>query len=195
MTSTRGSGARRTEKRAAILAGTRQLMLEQGYGAITFRSVATRAGVAAGLVQYYYPSLDDLFIAVLRNWTDGVIEQLTEAGQSDTPLRAVWQYANERPGTALIMEFVALANHRDTIREVIGEGGERVRKAMVAAVSAKWKDYQLDEDEFPPPAVLFLLSCIPRMVLLEENLGTFTGHAETVALIERFLDKVEPRSI
>lgn len=194
MTPARGGGARRTEKRAAILAGTEQLMLEQGYGVITFRSVATRAGVAAGLVQYYYPSLDDLFIAVLRSWTDGVIEQLTEAGRSDAPLRALWQYANDRTGTALIMEFVALANHKDAVREVIGEGGERVRRAMVAAVSTKWKDYQLDEDEFPPPAVLFLLSCIPRMVLLEETLGTYTGHAETVALIERFLDRVEPQN-
>jgi hypothetical protein len=41
--------------------------------------------------------------------------------------------------------------------------------------------------------VLFLLSCIPRMVHLEGALGTVTGHAETIGLVERFLDKVEPK--
>lgn len=189
---TRSSGARRTEKRAAILRGTEELMLEAGYGAITYRSVATKAGVAAGLVQYYYPSLDDLFIAVLRESTDRVIDRLTEATRSEAPLRAVWQYASNRTGTALLMEFLALANHRSAVRDVIGEGGERVRQALVTAVSARWEGYGLDAEGLPPPAVLFMLSCIPRMVLLEETLGTVTGHAETLALVEKFLDHVEP---
>jgi hypothetical protein len=30
------------------------------------------------------------------------------------------------------------------------------------------------------------------MVMLEESLGTQTGHAETLALVQRFLDHVEP---
>jgi AcrR family transcriptional regulator len=193
MTSNRRSGARRTEKLGAILRSTEQLMLEEGYGSVTYRSVATKAGVAAGLVQYYYPALDELFIAVLRQSTDRVIAELTEATRSEAPLRAVWQYANNRTGTALLMEFLALANHRSAVRGVIGEGGERVRRALVAAVSARWKDYGLDDESLPPPAVLFLLTCIPRMVVLEETLGTVTGHAETIAMVENFLDQVEPR--
>ena len=48
MTSSRSAGARRTEKLAAILRGTEQLMLEEGYGAVTFRSVPDKAGVSAG---------------------------------------------------------------------------------------------------------------------------------------------------
>jgi AcrR family transcriptional regulator len=188
----RGSGARRTEKLAAILRGTERLMLEEGYGAVTFRSVADQAQVAAGLVQYYFPAIDDLFIAVLRQSTERVIQELTEAGQSDAPLRAIWPYANNRVGTALLMEFLALANHRSAVRSVIGEGGERVRQALLAAVSSRWNDYGLDHQQIPPAAVLFLMSCIPRMIVLEETQGTFTGHAETVALVERFLDRVEP---
>ena len=30
------------------------------------------------------------------------------------------------------------------------------------------------------------------MVFLEETLGTLTGHAEALELVERFLDDVEP---
>jgi AcrR family transcriptional regulator len=186
------AGARRTEKLQAILVATEYLMLEQGYGSVTYRSVATKAEVAAGLVQYYFPSLDDLFVAVLRRGTDRVIEGLEAAARSKYPLRALWEYANNRSGTALLMEFMALANHRLGVGEVIGEGGERVRRAVVEAVSGCWPDYGLDEDALPPPALVFLLGAIPRMIHLEEGLGTFTGHAETVALVERFLDRIEP---
>ena len=186
------AGARRTEKLQAILAATEQLMLEQGYGSVTYRSVAARAEVAAGLVQYYFPTLDELFVAVLRGGTDRVIEGLEAASRSEHPLRALWEYANNRTGTALLMEFMALANHRPVVGDVIGEGGERVRRAVVDAVSGRWPAYGLDEDELPPPALVFLLGAIPRMVHLEEGLGTFTGHAEAVALVERFLNRVEP---
>ena len=186
------AGARRTEKLQAILAATEQLMLEQGYGSVTYRSVAARAEVAAGLVQYYFPTLDELFVAVLRGGTDRVIEGLEAASRSEHPLRALWEYANNRTGTALLMEFMALANHRPVVGGVIGEGGERVRRAVVDAVSGRWPAYGLDEDELPPPALVFLLGAIPRMVHLEEGLGTFTGHAEAVALVERFLNRVEP---
>lgn len=187
-----GSGARQSAKLQGILAAAEALMLDQGYGAVTFRSVADAAGVAAGLVQYYFPSLDDLFITVLRSATDRLIAGLRDAAQSDQPLRGAWAYANNAAGTALLMEFMALANHREAVRAVIGEGGERVRQALLASVQSRWATYGLDENSLPPAAVLFLLSCIPRMIYLEESLGTVTGHAEAIALVEHFLDRVEP---
>ena len=54
-------------------------------------------------------------------------------------------------------------------------------------------EYGLDDFELTPGATLFLLSAIPRMMHLEEALGTVTGHADTLTLVERFLDRVEPR--
>ena len=194
MHSARGVGARRSENLDAIIDSTLELMLEQGYAAVTYRSVATRAGVAAGLVQYYFSSLDDLFIAVLRRRTDEIIEALTEVTTAEQPLRAVWEYASNRTGTALLMEFMALANHRKAIAGVIGEGGERMRRALLDTLSAKWASYGSSEDDLSPPAALFLMFCIPRMAHLEESLGTFTGHAEAFAWVERFLDRVEPRT-
>ena len=143
MQSARGVGARRSENLDAIVQSTLQLMLEQGYAAVTYRSVAARAGVTPGLVQYYFPSLDDLFIAVLRRRTDEIIERLTEVTTAEQPLRAVWEYASNRTGTALLMEFMALANHRKAIGAVIGEGGERVRRALLEKLSAKWAELRV----------------------------------------------------
>jgi AcrR family transcriptional regulator len=167
-------------------------MLEEGYAAVTFRSVATAADVAPGLVQYYFPAVDDLFGAVLRHSTDRLIAELAAATRSERPLRAVWAYASDRRGSALLMEFLALGNHRPQVRRILGEGGERVRRALVEAVTARWEADGRDHRGVPAAAVLFLLAWIPRMVFLEETLGTLTGHAEALELVERFLDDVEP---
>lgn len=187
-------GAARSGRRALIVRSTEELMLEQGYAAVTYRSVATRAGVTPGLVQYYFPALDELFITVLRNGTDRVVDHLARTLQAQQPLRALWNYANSREGTALLLEFMALANHRKPIARVIGEGGERVRQAQLVALTTVWDRYAISDHSVTPAALLFLMSGIPRMIHLEETFGTFTGHTDAIALVERFLDRVEPRT-
>jgi hypothetical protein len=89
---------------------------------------------------------------------------------------------------------MALANHRTPIARVIGEGGERVRQAQLVALAKVWDRYGISDDSVTPAALLFLMSGIPRMIHLEEAFGTFTGHADAIALVERFLDRVEPRT-
>ncbi|WP_106401463.1 TetR/AcrR family transcriptional regulator [Actinocorallia populi] len=190
----RRAGSAGSRTRAVILRSTERIMLEQGYAAITYRSVATEAGVTPGLVQYYFPAIGELFVAVLRAGTDRIVERMARLPEAEQPLRAIWDYAGDRTGTALLMEFMALANHRKELGPVIGEGGERVRRAQSEALTRAWSRYGLSQDDLPPAALLFLMSCIPRMMHLEESFGTFTGHAETVALVERFLDQVEPRT-
>ena len=122
-------------------------------------------------MQYYFPTIDDLFLGLLRERTQGIIDRLSEATEADQPLRAVWEYASDEHGSALLMEFLALANHRKAIRDEIGEGGERVRQAQLKAVAARWPQYGIDEGEFPPPATVFLISAIPRMLQLERAVG------------------------
>jgi AcrR family transcriptional regulator len=180
-----GSATSRT--RLAILRSAERIMAEQGYAAVTYRAVAASAGVTPGLVQYYFPALDDLFIALLRADTDRLIDRLNRATRDGRPLRAVWDYASSTAGTTLMLEFMALANHRKAIGPVMGEGGERVRQAQLAAITAASERYQ-----FPPAVLAFLLTAIPRMISLEEAFGTTTGHQETIALIQHYLDEAEP---
>src|SRR2546423_15477812 len=115
MSSQRRVGSANSTTRAVILRSAEQVMLEQGYAAITYRSVAARAGVTAGLVQYYFPTLDDLFIAVLRTGTDRIVDEIDRVSQSDQPLHAIWDYASNPTGAALLVELMAAANHRKKI--------------------------------------------------------------------------------
>lgn len=189
----RRRGSTTSATRTTILDAAEKLMLEQGYAAVTYRVVAAQVNVAAGLVQYYFPTLDELFVALLQRNTDRVVEQIAATTQTQQPLRAIWRYASNKTGATLMMEFMALANHRKVVRKEIGRGGERVRLAQLDVLTERWSDYQLDFDELTPASLLFLMNSIPRMVLLEEAFGTRTGHIETIELIHRFLDRVEPR--
>jgi AcrR family transcriptional regulator len=116
MTSSRRIGATTSKTRAVLLTATEQLMLEEGYAAVSSRRVAARAGVKASLVHYYFPTLDDLFISVYRRRSEANLQRLVEDLQSDRPLHAIWEYANNPTGTALTSEFLALANQRKTIQ-------------------------------------------------------------------------------
>ncbi|HSA39912.1 MAG TPA: TetR family transcriptional regulator, partial [Mycobacterium sp.] len=52
--------------RDRLLEATARIIREEGYAAATSRRVAAEAGVKQALVYYYFPTMDDLFVEVLR---------------------------------------------------------------------------------------------------------------------------------
>ena len=100
------------EKRRRILDAAEEIMLKDGYAAISSRSVAAAVGIQAPLVHYYFQSLDDLFVAVLQRRAGRNVELMAEALASAEPLLAWWKLASDPRGTALFVELLAAANHR-----------------------------------------------------------------------------------
>jgi AcrR family transcriptional regulator len=178
-----------------LLDSAERLMLDEGYAAVTYRSVATKSDVTAGLVQYYFPTLDDLFIALLRRRSEGNLEKLLRRleDEADQPLRVLWEYSSDETTAALLMEFMALANHRKNIRTEIAEVIERSRKVQLDVISDRWNDLGVGIGELSPAALLFLLAGIPKMMLLESAFGISTGHPEIVSVVEQHLERAEPR--
>ena len=135
--SPRRVGAETSKTRDALLDCVETMMLEEGYASVSYRALAAKAGVTASLVQYYFPSLDDVFLAAIRRYSERNLEHLrsalAEAG--DDPLHAMWEYSwNEATG-ALITEFMALGNHRKSIRSEIADVTERMRKLQVEVLN------------------------------------------------------------
>ena len=80
------------EDETRLLDCVERLMLETGYAAVTYRAVAAKAGVTSGLVQYYFPTLDDLFVAAIRRRSEQNLERLADAlrdRRRPAPARAV----------------------------------------------------------------------------------------------------------
>ena len=94
-------------------------MLADGYAAVSSAArCQADAGVTPALVHYYFDTLDDLFLAVLRTGA-----QMRTPGPCCRPAahpRAVG-HSKDRAGTGLLMEFMALANHRKVIAVEIAD--------------------------------------------------------------------------
>jgi AcrR family transcriptional regulator len=185
-------GTETSKTRAILLDAAEQLMLEEGYPAVTSRQLAARAGLKPQLVHYYFRTMDDLFLALFRDRAAQGFARQASVMSSPQPLWALWELNRDPRGTALTMEFVALANHRKAIRSEIAVFAERYRAEQLAVLRAALARHQLDEAEYPPMVVTVLMTSVTRMLVIEEeSLGLSSGHAETVAFVEQFLERLE----
>jgi AcrR family transcriptional regulator len=173
-----------------LLSAALQLMLEEGYAAVTSRRVAARAGLKPQLVHYYFRTMDELFLALVQQGASHNIEKLKRVLASPQPLRGLWNLNTQE--TRLAVEFAALANHRPEIRAELGAHSERYRRMQVEALTSVVASYGIDCEAFPPAAVVVLVTAVSRILTMEtETLGVTTGHAEMMATVERMLDRYE----
>ena len=192
--SPRRVGAETSKTRDALLDCVEKMMLEEGYASISYRALAAKAGVTASLVQYYFPSLDDIFLAAIRRYSERNLEHLRTALQkrTDDPLHAMWDYSWGEATGALITEFMALGNHRKSIQSEIADVTERMRKLQIEVLNETFGTDVRFEGDLSPSALILLITGIPKFLSLEEGVGVETAHSEVVRAVERYLDAVEP---
>lgn len=170
--------------RKLLLDVTERLMLEEGYAAISTRRVAKEAELAPALVHYYYPTTDDLFIALHRRMTDGQLEQLQLILDCERPLEAFWQFQTTRAQAALGVEFMALANHRKAIREEIALRTERARDLQTRMLESVIARSTAISDICPPVCVTTLLTGAARILVNEQSIGITRGHDEVRSFVD-----------
>src|ERR1700736_2311089 len=65
--------------REQIVRAAAESLLENGYAGTSVRSIAARAGVAIGNLQYYFPTKPELLVEAWRYLTARSVEELREA--------------------------------------------------------------------------------------------------------------------
>jgi AcrR family transcriptional regulator len=190
MTSSRRIGAPDAKNRGVLLDAAEQLMLEEGYAAVTSRRLAERAGLKPQLVHYYFRTMEDLFLAVFRRRAEEGLEVQARALESPQPLWALWRFGTDPTATRITMEFAALANHRKSMRAEIAYYAERFRDEQRKAISTALQRYGIDTD-VAPVVWSVLITSVSRVLVLEQELGMSAGHKETVELVERYLRRFE----
>ena len=180
-------GATTSATRAPILDAAEALMREEGYGAVSTRRVASRAGLKPSLVHYYFPTTDDLLIALFRRGADQSDAMLEAALAAPDPLRALWDFFADTSRTALALEFMALANHRKAIRSFMVEHSEQMREKQVSVLTRLLGERMGDLGGCPPAGLSLVLAGIGRALIMEGALGVTSGHAEARAFVEHWL--------
>jgi TetR/AcrR family transcriptional regulator len=183
-------GTKDSQTRAQLVDAAERLLVEEGYAAVTSRRVAAAADLKPQLVHYYFRTMDDLFLEVFRRQADANITQFEAAVTEGVSLTTLWRMNNNARAAALTIEFVALANHRKTIRAEIGRYAERFRSAQLAAISTALASAGI-EDQVPPMVVLLLMEGLAQVLGLEQMIDVTSGHDETVAFVEQKLAELE----
>ena len=183
-------GAETSATRAKILDATAQLIMEQGYGAISTRRVAARAGLKPSLVHYYFPTTDDLLLEVSRKGAQDSDRMLDEAFAADDPLKTLWDFFVDTSRVAITLEFMALANHREALREHMAEHSREMRERQVKVLRELFGERIDRIDGLTPEALSVVLAGIGRAIVMEANLGLDDGHAAAREYVEQWLDRL-----
>lgn len=123
------SAERGHETRQRLLDAAAQLIVEDGWGAVTTRRVADRAGLRPGLVHYHFSSVTDLLIEAALASARREMARATEAiSQADDPsqgvakvLEAVSEYTGTDPTTVLFSEMLLASTRLEPLRTQLAE--------------------------------------------------------------------------
>src|SRR5690349_16435596 len=191
MTSPRRLGSDDAANRKILLNAAQQLMVEEGYAGVTTRRVAAKAGLKPQLVHYYFESMDDLLLELVRRATARAREGFARALASPKPLRALWDVSSDPDVTALTTEMIALGNHRKAVRTELADGAKKLRRMQVDVLSELLDRLGVTNDVLRPDAVMVVIASVSRVLVMEKALGVSTGHRNTLAAVEHYLSQLE----
>lgn len=180
------------EKRRRLLDGAEQIMLRDGYAAVTSRQLENETGLK---VHYHFGSIDELFIAVVRRRGEVNLSLMAEALSSPEPLRAWWRLASDRRGSRLLVEITAAANHRPTLRVEVAAFARETRKLQLSALDRLLDEYGIDREKYPPSLVAPTIQGLAFAMAYDQTAGFDTAQDEAAAAMERLLDQFEAQRV
>jgi AcrR family transcriptional regulator len=174
----------------AMLDGAEDILREEGHAALTSRGIADRIGVKQRLVYYYFHTMDDLIVALFRRSSERDLARLHEVSQSELPLRQLWEICFHSHDARLISEYMALANRIPGLRAEVIHFIEESRAIQVRALTTAMKR-RSGIASLPPVVIALMATSIGLSLNREEQLGVRSGHAETFAVLNAFLEELE----
>jgi AcrR family transcriptional regulator len=181
-----------------IIHAARRRFLEDGVDGASLRKIAREAGTNIGMIYYYFPTKDDLFLAVVEEIYAKVLAQVEEA--------IVGEESFEARVSALYARIAAFeADEVDVLRLVVRESItssarlerliERFKRGhlglMLEAVADGLGSGQLDARFHPAVMVMstFALGIAPQMIrrIAAENMA-FLGLPEGPAFAQQLVD-------
>jgi len=186
MAQTRRMGVEGSKQRTVLMDAAEAILCDEGYIGISARNVATRAGFTKQLLYYYFRTMDDLILALVRRINERRLERFENALLSAEPLRALWALNTDPSGAALATELTAIASHREEVRAEIVTSAQQFRALQARTVSKLLsKSGQKASDS--AAAIVMIAAALAKTVVSEAALGLTEGHAEALTVVERML--------
>jgi AcrR family transcriptional regulator len=167
-----------------ILKTCRQMVAEQGLGALNIRAVAEKCDIALGLVYYYFPSKNDLIIATIESVWEDIFRLNTGSKKPENFTNCVEQIFNQiQAGTQKYPNFFTLHSlsisdkNKTEASHKMQKYLAKIKKNLLAALDA---DSNVRPDafspDFPKPEFIdfILLNIISLLLRKQRNSNTLS---------------------
>jgi AcrR family transcriptional regulator len=181
---TRRLGVESSETRAQLIRLAARLIRDEGCAAVTARRLAEELGLKRQIVHYYFGTIEDLLIAVIRRSVGKMHERVKQDLNSAEPLRVIFQLGNSVSPS--LFEFTAMAMRSKAIKAEMQRYMEEFRKIQAQAIVRHLTERGITPS-IPPTATAFIINSVAHTFAIEAALGVSEGHAETKALMEEWL--------
>lgn len=184
-------GAETSATRTALIAAGIDLLQSEGSAALSARRVAERAGLKQPLVHYYFRTMEDLIIAIVRYAGAEELKRTVRAVASDQPLRELWNSWQDGSGAVLAAEVKALAQHSEAIRVEAVRMVEQHRMIVAEGLGRHFEvlaEQRGHKSESSPLALAIMVDALTRLFSDERALGITLGHEEFVSSVEAWMD-------
>lgn len=185
MVQTRRLGAKNSKQRSVLMDAAEAILCDEGYAGISARNVAMRAGLTKQNFFYYFGTMDDLILAVVRRVNERRQMRFDEALASPQPLNALWALNSDPSGAALANELTAIANHRDAVRAEIVTAAQQFRALQIHTVSTLTASG--NKIGHSAAGLVMIAAALAKTLTSEAALGLTEGHAEAIAIVEDML--------
>jgi TetR/AcrR family transcriptional regulator len=183
MVSSRRRGVENSAVRSALIDAAELLIREGGYPSVTARNLADKINLKRQIVHYYFHSMDDLFIAVIRRGADKARPRLEAALISDEPLRTLWEINSDPVQATLTLELSALASRRPAVRAEVKRFAEEFRDLQTRVLVRHLEKRGISPD-LPPIVATVLLTSLSQVLTLESAIDIYRGHSETLGFVD-----------
>jgi TetR/AcrR family transcriptional regulator len=178
-------GAASSETRTQLIQAAAEIVRNEGWAAVTARRLAETVGLKRQIVHYYFRTIEDLLIAVIRRDGEALRGRIMQSMESDEPLRAIWQMSRRGPKSA-ILEFTSLATHRKEIQIEVKRYMEEIRRIQTQALVRHFELRGI-KPALPPAVMLIGILGVAQVLAVEAMLDVSEGHSEMIAFVEERL--------
>lgn len=182
----------------ALLDAAERLLISVGYAGISARRLAEEAGANHGLIHYYFGSMEQLLIQVLERFTDRLIARQQAMYAADVPFLEKWRaamaYLDEDLSSGyqkIWLELQALSWNRPELQERLAHVHRQWRAVLTEAFAKALGEYNVDTTQYPVEAIATLVITFNEGIMLERLGGIREGQAELLAMIDRWLVRLE----
>lgn len=180
MATSRRKGAESSEIRAQLLQAAVQILREEGASAVTARRLADQVGLGRHIVHYYFGTIDELFVAVMREEGARSESMLREAARTGDAFNLLWDSILQ--SGPVILELMKLAIRHPAIACEYKVYTERFRVAMSGILEIHARSRGISLPTSTASAAL-LLQAVASTIAIEASIGVSFGHKDAEAAL------------